>query len=1520
VDGHLDTCATHCFVSHHRSTLLQGKGYPPIKIKPFPIGQGARLPDATTAHLAPLRLVSKEGQVVGFGTVLFLVSNTGGDILIANNILDFLGILRYHPPMGYEQILQEEARLSFIPLHKRSPPGDIKQEVLQAMLREGQCLFTESTLIEMIAPMPHFKLRQNETYKPDVQIGRNNLSHRNEETIQHQQAELKAAGIIQQLPEIPEYKITEQIEEDKSSKCQRCGKHIERCKCETQGKLSSKQGEPESELGKGASRSNRQEIRQQKIQKANNLKVGKEPPPNQEITNALNLLKRISESPPEQIYSRSEIEDLQKELSKNRPEWAGCLTSANTQQATKEEQWAKTQIEEMMDGRFKETVFGKTLKTPCNFKPFEIHTKAGSDPEKAVQPRRFKDPKITQLIDDWVEGLLKDGLIEESQTSVAAPVTVVLKKGRDPRVCIDYRERNERTETPIYPMPDVHDFLDDAAGFQYYCSFDCAKMFNQYEIVKEHRHLAAFMTQKGTYEPSRIMFGVTGGPQHAVRSVRPALKLNSKTNGTLFTQWALEQNEKGENPPYIIDPKTKIVPGSRLDIFVDDCRILSNNLRGLVKLCELWFEFCEEHLLILSRKKAKLCLKHLPFLGFVVSALGKHLDPNRISSLMDIPIPTSKEGLHALLCSYNFVRIFIPEFSIIASPLYAATKGIIWKGPGSGRSRGTREYDPEFQWNDTLDRALRQLKQALLRAPILVTPDYSKALFLSVDACLKGEGWVLWQIIKNQNGAFIPVAIHYGSTKYSDTESAWEVTRQEAHAIQSALKDVHDYIFSCHFYLLTDHRNLTFLSSSVNRAVIRIRHFMQQFNMTVVHVPGSWNNPADGISRLETELLPIATVTQLISSTTVESENLLCTQRGQDPGLPIMENQDYVIEVGKDSASVFFTSGNFLDASCHQEDCILCNPLMIEESSSEAFCLISQAECLIDINEWDDDWDLIEQVQNDLNEAQVFLTRNQARKQAKDWNLKRQESVSITSIIEPTIGPEEAEWIPETTELRKFITVSKAWIEVPLKEITPTFPDQTKPCFGIVHSATQTSPADFRSLSIRLPMTEDFKAIHNNEIGHHGFEHSYRKLMIKFGSKWAEGKETATYTAVRNDLKTFLKNCPICQKVRGLQEKIKSKHSFVSSRPFIEVSYDFVVFEKIDRNGNRYLIVAVDNFTKLVEMKPTPTRGADNVAQFLLELKSRYGPINRLRSDREKAFTSLIVSRLNELTGTDTIPCIVYHPQANSVCERQNQIIMNHLRSLVYGAHLGTDSMYSWSDLIPIVFSIVNNTPKSPLAISPLSMVYGIFSNFDRPLLPPRPLGEITNPVDYVDGLVEWQNKLLEIAEEIQSKHFEKLLIKTKVEYKSFQEGDFVLQLKTATGIRGKLITRWIGPRLVLNRRNNDPNHPVLDLFDLVTSQTVEASIDDCRLFHTGWFDEPTMVQDLHRLAALDKEEYEVESILIHRVVEVRTGTKPKPSDYWFLVKWAGFSEEENSWEPYATLKTLSPLEEYLSKHPELKL
>jgi hypothetical protein len=253
-------------------------------------------------------------------------------------------------------------------------------------------------------------------------------------------------------------------------------------------------------------------------------------------------------------------------------------------------------------------------------------------------------------------------------------------------------------------------------------------------------------------------------------------------------------------------------------------------------------------------------------LGFVVSKQGKHLDPQRIISLLEAKKPQSKESLHDLLSSYTFVRMFIPNFASIAAPLHEATRGIIWKGPGSGRSKGTREVDPDFKWTHEMTRAFEQLRNSLLEAPILVAVNWNYPLFLSVDASIRGEGWVLWQLITLSDGTKVAVAILYGSRKYTDSEKNWETTRQEASAIRSALEDVYEYVFGQHFYLFSDHLNLRFMHNSINRAVIRMRDFLSQFNMTVVHCPGVWNN-ADSLSRLEPESLAEVLPTSLISAT-----------------------------------------------------------------------------------------------------------------------------------------------------------------------------------------------------------------------------------------------------------------------------------------------------------------------------------------------------------------------------------------------------------------------------------------------------------------------------------------------------------------------------------------------------------------------------------------------------------------------------------------------------------------------------
>ena len=472
----------------------------------------------------------------------------------------------------------------------------------------------------------------------------------------------------------------------------------------------------------------------------------------------------------------------------------------------------------------------------------------------------------------------------------------------------------------------------------------------------------------------------------------------------------------------------------------------------------------------------------------------------------------------------------------------------------------------------------------------------------------------------------------------------------------------------------------------------------------------------------------------------------------------------------------------------------------------------------------------------------------------------------------------------------------------------------------LVETHTQTTPADFRLANTRIPMIDDFKTIHNNLSGHHGLDYSYRKLLKHCGTKWANDRGEAT--KIKAQLKNFIDSCPICQKVKGLREKIASKHSFIISKPFLEVSYDFIIFKRPDKNGNRYLLVAIDNFLKIVEMKAVAHRDAETVANFLIELGARYGPMARLRSDREGSFTGLLVSRLNEVRGTEAVPCIPYHPQANSICERQNAIIMDHLNALILGCMLGPESKVAWSDLVPFVFSLVNNTPKNPLGISPLSLLYGVFANYDKPLLPTdcaNTPGNTSNPLEYFESLVAWQNQLLDVSEDFLSEHFDKLskrFNKTDAEKRQFNVGDFVLQHRKSTNISGKPCTRWVGPYLVMDRRENDPSHPVLDLMDLTDMKVKEASIDDCRKFNTSWFEEEQLLPELVKLAAIDENEYVVENILSHKPPGSQR-TIPL-SKYLFEVKWKDF--QETTWEPYSGLKDLEPLEAYAHKYPGLKI
>lgn len=136
-------------------------------------------------------------------------------------------------------------------------------------------------------------------------------------------------------------------------------------------------------------------------------------------------------------------------------------------------------------------------------------------------------------------------------------------------------------------------------------------------------------------------------------------------------------------------------------------------------------------------------------------------------------------------------------------------------------------------------------------------------------------------------------------------------------------------------------------------------------------------------------------------------------------------------------------------------------------------------------------------------------------------------------------------------------------------------------------------------------------------------------------------------------------------------------------------------------DGYKYVVVAIDYFSKWSEARPLYDKTAVSVARFLYDdIICRHGCPRIQINDQGREFLNSLNDELSRLTGTQQRVTSAYHPQANGLVERQNRTIKNCLLKVLQ------NNVNKWPSILQGVLFAHRTAQHFSTGYSPFKMVY----------------------------------------------------------------------------------------------------------------------------------------------------------------------------------------------------------------------
>jgi len=162
-------------------------------------------------------------------------------------------------------------------------------------------------------------------------------------------------------------------------------------------------------------------------------------------------------------------------------------------------------------------------------------------------------------------------------------------------------------------------------------------------------------------------------------------------------------------------------------VFFDDILVYNKTCEEHLAHLKQVFETLQHHQLYANHKKCDFGKREVQYLGHIISGQGVPMDPQKIATILQWPIPKSLKALRGFLGLTGYFRRFIYDYGKMARPLTQLLKN------GS------------FVWTTESTEALHKLKTTITTAPVLKMPNFSQAFYIECDVSGTGLGAVLSQ-------------------------------------------------------------------------------------------------------------------------------------------------------------------------------------------------------------------------------------------------------------------------------------------------------------------------------------------------------------------------------------------------------------------------------------------------------------------------------------------------------------------------------------------------------------------------------------------------------------------------------------------------------------------------------------------------------------------------------------------------------------------------------------------------------